>query len=199
MSEYFRRVIIKFFLKKKLISAELATSLINWRHSGFSVNASVRIPAGSAKTREALSQYIARPPLSLKKISITEKSEATVISYTSDNDFFNAIDQGMQLTGMRYLEIGRSYPGTLPQNNVVGYDDIASTAGGYRNLTISNSLYTGNVTAGPWFVTWDYGGGTLVRGAPAAGEVSSLHRPSAGIHEDRQRTGPLPVFVFAAA
>ncbi|UCG00134.1 MAG: transposase, partial [Spirochaetaceae bacterium] len=70
MSEYFRRVIIKFFLKKQLISAKIATSLINWRHSGSSVNASVHIPAGSSKTREALSQYISRPPLSLKKISI---------------------------------------------------------------------------------------------------------------------------------
>ena len=38
MSAYFRRVIIKLFLKRKLISAELATSLINWRHSGFSVD-----------------------------------------------------------------------------------------------------------------------------------------------------------------
>jgi len=36
MSEYFHSVIIKFFLKKQLISAKLSTSLINWRHSGFS-------------------------------------------------------------------------------------------------------------------------------------------------------------------
>jgi len=28
------------------------------------------------------------PPLSLKKIGIQENGEATVISYTSDNDFF---------------------------------------------------------------------------------------------------------------
>jgi hypothetical protein len=88
MSEYFRRVIIKFFLKKELISAKIATSLINWRHSGFSIDASVHIPAGSSKTRKALSQYIARPPLSLKKISIEENKEATVVYYTSDNDFF---------------------------------------------------------------------------------------------------------------
>jgi len=81
-------VIIKFFLKKQLISAKIATSLINWRHSGFSVDASVHIPAGSSKTREALSQYIARPPLSLKKISIRENGEATVVSYTSNNEFF---------------------------------------------------------------------------------------------------------------
>jgi hypothetical protein len=52
------------------------------------VDASVHIPAASSKTREALSQYIARPPLALKKIGIQENGEATVISYISDNDFF---------------------------------------------------------------------------------------------------------------
>ena len=88
MSEYFRRVIIKFFLKKELISAKIATSLINWRHSGFSVDNSIHLPAHSTKARKALSQYISRPPLSLKKMSIRENGEATVISYTSDNEFF---------------------------------------------------------------------------------------------------------------
>ncbi len=88
MSDYFRRVIIKFFLKKQLISAKLATSLINWRHSGFSVDCSIRIPAYSDKAREALSQYIARPPISLEKMSIEENGDATLISYTSNNDFF---------------------------------------------------------------------------------------------------------------
>jgi hypothetical protein len=48
----------------------------------------MHIPAGSSKTREALSQYIARPPLSLKKIGIEENGEASVVAYTSDNDFF---------------------------------------------------------------------------------------------------------------
>ncbi len=66
MSEYFRRVIIKFFLKKKLISAELATKLINWRHSGFSVDNAVSIPAFSDKAREALSQCT-RPHLPWRK------------------------------------------------------------------------------------------------------------------------------------
>ena len=88
MSEYFRRVIIKMFLKKQLISARLATNLINWKHSGFSVNHDIRIPAFSDQAREALSQYIARPPISLKKMSIEENGESTVISYASDNDFF---------------------------------------------------------------------------------------------------------------
>ena len=34
MSEYFRRVVIKSFLKKELINAHLATSLIHWKHFG---------------------------------------------------------------------------------------------------------------------------------------------------------------------
>jgi hypothetical protein len=89
MSEYFRRLVIKFFLKKELISAKIATSLINWRHSGFSVDASVLIRVFSDQTRKALSQYIARPPLSLKKISIEENRDATTISFTSENEFFN--------------------------------------------------------------------------------------------------------------
>jgi hypothetical protein len=60
LHEYFRRAIIKFFLKNKLISAEFATKLINWRPSGFSVDNAVCMPAFSDKAREALSQYIAR-------------------------------------------------------------------------------------------------------------------------------------------
>ena len=49
---------------------------------------SIRVPAFSIKAREALSQYIARPPLSLKKIGIEENGDGTVISFTSDNEFF---------------------------------------------------------------------------------------------------------------
>jgi hypothetical protein len=109
MSEYFRRVIIKSFLKKELISAKLATNLINWRNSRFSVDASVRIPAGSSKTREALSQYIARPPLSLKKISIEDNGEATVISYTSDNDFFKGKIESFSVTRF-LLELTQHIP-----------------------------------------------------------------------------------------
>jgi hypothetical protein len=52
------------------------------------VDASVRIPAFSDQARQALSQYIARPPLSLKKIGIEENRDATVISFTSQSEFF---------------------------------------------------------------------------------------------------------------
>jgi hypothetical protein len=73
--------------KKEKNDLDRAQRFQIWRHSGFSVDASVHVPAGSSKTQEALSQYIARPPLSLK-ISIRENGEATVVYYTSDNEFF---------------------------------------------------------------------------------------------------------------
>ncbi len=62
-------------------------------YSDFLLVNSVHLPAHSTEARKALSQYISRrmavpPPLSLKKISIEENGEATVISYTSDNEFF---------------------------------------------------------------------------------------------------------------
>ena len=91
MSEYFRRVVINFFLKKELLNVHLATRLINWKHSVFSVDHSIRVPAFSIEAREALSQYIARPPLSLKKIRIEENGVGTEISFSSDSEFFNGL------------------------------------------------------------------------------------------------------------
>lgn len=93
-----RRAIIKFFLKKQLISAKIITGLTNLRHSGFNVDALVHIQAGSSKTRGALSQYIARPPLSLKKIGIQANVEATMIVYTSDNEFFQGRIESFPVT-----------------------------------------------------------------------------------------------------
>ena len=48
---------------------------------------SVKIPAGFPKTREALSQYIAPPPASLKKLLFEEPS-GTVLYYTAYNNYF---------------------------------------------------------------------------------------------------------------
>jgi hypothetical protein len=109
MSEYFRRVIIRFFLEKNLISSRLATSLSNWRHSGFSLDSSVHLPAGSAKARKALSQYISRPPLSLKRMSVQENGEATLISYTADTGFFRGKTETFSLTRF-FLEVTQHIP-----------------------------------------------------------------------------------------
>jgi len=48
----------------------------------------VRIPAGSSRTREALSQYIARAPVSLSKL-VVEDHAATVLYHTAYNPYFH--------------------------------------------------------------------------------------------------------------
>ena len=84
LSQYFRSTVIGFFLERRLIDERLANNMLDWTHSGFSVDLSVKIPATSLKARVALAEYIpwpsavrstargARPPLSLKKILVEE-------------------------------------------------------------------------------------------------------------------------------
>ncbi len=69
MTELFRKLVIKLFTEKKLINEDFARNLLSWKHSGFSIDNSVRILSFSQKTKEALVQYIARCPISLKKIT----------------------------------------------------------------------------------------------------------------------------------
>lgn len=84
LTECFRRRLIKFFLSKNLISEDFASTLLCWKNSGFSVNNSVRIGAEDHKARIALAQYIARPPLSLAKLTY-EPFAGKIIFHTSFN------------------------------------------------------------------------------------------------------------------
>ena len=65
----------------------MADNLLNWRHSGFSIDWSIRFFGGSQKERENLAQYIARPPISLKKI-ILESFHGKVLFHTNYNEYF---------------------------------------------------------------------------------------------------------------
>ena len=87
MTECFRRLVIKLFLEKKLINQKMADNLLTWRHSGFSIDSSIRIFGGSQKERENLAQYIARPPISLKKITL-ESFHGKVLFHTCYNAYF---------------------------------------------------------------------------------------------------------------
>ncbi len=78
---------IKFFLDSELISQDMADNLLRWRHSGFSVDVSILLPGRNSKKRESLAQYLARPPISLKKVSF-ESFSGKVLFHTSFNEYF---------------------------------------------------------------------------------------------------------------
>jgi hypothetical protein len=85
MTEYFRRTVLRFFIEKKLLTEQFAQNLLSWKHSGFSIDNSVRILDESS--RDNLAQYIARPPVSLKKIQY-EGFKGRVLFHTHYNEYF---------------------------------------------------------------------------------------------------------------
>ena len=87
LGQYFRSTVIGFFLERRLIDERLAKNMLAWTHSGFSVDRTVKIPATSPKARAALAEYIARPPLSLKKI-LLEEHGGSVLYRSEYNPYF---------------------------------------------------------------------------------------------------------------
>jgi len=85
MTEYFRHSVLRFFTEKKLLTEQFAQNLLSWKHSGFSIDNSVRILDESS--RDNLAQYIARPPISLEKIHY-EGFKGRVLFHTHYNEYF---------------------------------------------------------------------------------------------------------------
>jgi phage pi2 protein 07 len=95
---------VKYFVYKGLLESSFARKLLSWKHSGFSVDNSMKIPATSKNARINLSQYIIRHPVSLQKI-LYVRSKGTVIYKTKYNEYwkenvklFKAVDFIAELT-----------------------------------------------------------------------------------------------------
>ena len=77
----FRHRVFKMLMRKGLLTPERITLLRSWEHSGFNVNAAVRIGADDAAGRENLARYLIRAPFSMNKIR-HDPAAATVIYKT---------------------------------------------------------------------------------------------------------------------
>jgi len=77
---------VGLFLKLGLIAQPFAETLLCWKHSGFSVDNSVRLDAGDHKARQALAQYVSRAPLSLQKVTY-DPAGGKVLYHTAYNPY----------------------------------------------------------------------------------------------------------------
>ena len=68
MSACFRQRVNAFFLERNVLNGRLAPNIIEWEHSGFSVDGSVHVAAGSGKAREALEAYLQRHVLVVAEV-----------------------------------------------------------------------------------------------------------------------------------
>jgi hypothetical protein len=84
IAQLLRQRTVGLFLKLGLITEQFSETLLCWRHSGFSVDNSVRLDGGDHTARQALAQYIARAPLSLQKLTY-DRSGGKVLYHTSYN------------------------------------------------------------------------------------------------------------------
>ena len=99
MVEVFRRRVITLLVDRELLNEDFARNLLSWKHSGFSIDNSVRILDEFAKA--SLAEYIARPPrmharavsgandqrISLKKIRY-EPFKGKVLFHTTYSEYF---------------------------------------------------------------------------------------------------------------
>ncbi len=88
MTELFRRLVIKYFQQNKLITERFARNLLCWKNSGFSLDNSIRVYGNDDKAREALSQYIAKPPVSLQKITYEPFHGKVLYKTPKYNEYF---------------------------------------------------------------------------------------------------------------
>ncbi len=99
MTEYFMHAVLRFFTERNLLSEQIVRNMLSWRHSGFSPDAwpsseqSERpgidngVQILDESSRESIAQYIALPPVSLKKIHY-EAFKGRVLFHTHYNEYF---------------------------------------------------------------------------------------------------------------
>jgi len=96
MTEVVCRRVITLLVDRKLLSDDFAENLLSWRNSGSSIDNSVRV--ADVRTHDSLAQYIARPPVSLKKVRYEPFKDrvlfhATYSEYYKENTYlFDALD-----------------------------------------------------------------------------------------------------------
>ena len=149
MVEVFRRRVIQLLVDRELLNEDCARNLLSWKHSGFSIDNSVRIL--DECSRENLAQYIARPPrmhgragsaasdqpISLKKIRY-EPFKGRVLFHTTYSDYFKqnvhlfaALDFLAELTQHvppKGLQLIRRYGLYASRTKAVGADAVGRRA-----------------------------------------------------------------------
>jgi len=85
--ELFRHRVLRLLKDKGLLSEERIQLLLSWRRSGFSIDDSVRIPAGQQRAIEHVARYMLRAPLSLSRMRWSrDDSEVFYIAKGSQDD-----------------------------------------------------------------------------------------------------------------
>ena len=85
LTEALRRAVLQLFVDRELFEPEVAESMLDWMHSGFSVDDSVWLDQDDRSSHLRLARYCARCPVSLERLEYhADAGEAGEATYTSD-------------------------------------------------------------------------------------------------------------------
>ncbi len=102
LGEYLSKDLLLSLPNRELINADFAMKLLDWKHSGFSIESGTRIY--DEHVRDALSQYIVRAPVSLEKLYWDGETDTVLWHaprkgpFKGEDRYFSGLDFIAQLT-----------------------------------------------------------------------------------------------------
>ena len=88
----FRRKVLHFLKAEGLLGDERIQLLLSWRHSGFSVDFSVKVEPEEGESVERVARYILRSPLSLERMELVGREVVYRGKDGSSEERFDALD-----------------------------------------------------------------------------------------------------------
>ena len=82
LTEAFRRAVLRLFVRRGLLEAETAASMLAWPHSGFHVHDGDWVPAEDRAFATRLARYCSRHPVALSRLAF--RADTGTVTYQSD-------------------------------------------------------------------------------------------------------------------
>jgi len=92
----FRHRVLRLLQNQGLLSDERIRLLLSWQTSGFSIDDSVRIPAGEKTSLETVARYMLRSPVSLSRLQWTRASPHVLYTPKTSHDDSSQLFPGLE-------------------------------------------------------------------------------------------------------
>jgi hypothetical protein len=100
MARALRRRLLALFVERGLIDRDCAEGLLCWKRSGFSVDGSTLLRATDPSAMERLAQFMARPLVSVAKVTLEEQG-GRVLFHTTYNSYPSSDLDAARSVGVR--------------------------------------------------------------------------------------------------
>jgi len=127
LTEAFRRAVLRVFVRRGLLEAETAASMLAWPHSGFHVHDGDWVPAEDRAFATRLARYCSRHPVALSRLAF--RADTGTVTYQSDKasgrtagpetvdalEFLARVVSGSGVRAARRLAPGPARTGSRPR------------------------------------------------------------------------------------